>query len=101
MAPENNTEEVDYKAVERFNSWNISSKLYHRTVTPKWIGETDKFWYIEKSKDGKMFRFVDPETQKNELAFDHDFFAKELSILTGTEIKPLELPIYKIDYCED
>ena len=50
----------------------LSKKMAINTVVnPNWIGESDCFWYIRDSKDGKEFRLVDAKAATNELAFDH------------------------------
>jgi dipeptidyl-peptidase 4 len=95
-----NDEIVDYQAAERFNYWNINQKLYHRTVTPNWIEKSEKFWYLDKFKDGKSFKFVDSENKEVKDAFNHQILAENLTELLESEVKQFNLPFNKIKYAK-
>jgi hypothetical protein len=67
------------------------------TVFPHWIYGGHQFWYLKDLKNGKEFRWVNPETKTNELAFDHSALALSLQESTGETIDANNLPIKIIE----
>ena len=75
------TMEEKYKRAEEF-SWGKVQKLMFKTeVKPNWIGDSDRFWYYNKTREGKEFILIDP--QKNIRNADHVFYESELLIYRG------------------
>lgn len=64
-------------------------------VFPHWIGDSQCFWYIRETKEGKQFRLVDAKEGSNAEAFDHKVLADRLSSVTGKSIDHQNLPISK------
>lgn len=66
-------------------------------VAPTWIGETDIFWYIRDTKEGKEFRLVDAAEASNSLAFDHQQLAMALSGVVGEPVDGKNLPFSSVE----
>lgn len=62
------------------------------SMVPRWIGDTDRFWFREELAEGCAFRLVDAPTGKVSPAFDHDLVARLL------DAKPEALPFAEFDY---
>ena len=80
----------------------VGELLYNETLTPRWIGDSDRFWYRSDDADGARFWLVEPlaRTERKRLAFDHEQLAASLSRLRGDATEPLALPFQDIDLSE-
>lgn len=70
---------------------------FNTTLIPRWIGNSDYFWYDRELKNGKEFRLVDASSGSNECAFDHVALSKALAAVSGQPVDAEDLPISKID----
>ena len=72
----------NYELAQRFSSEYVSQRTYSTSVSPNWIGETDRFWYSYEDRFGWRYELVDPsapkEARKRPL-FDRDSLAAKLS----------------------
>jgi hypothetical protein len=41
-----------YARAERFLPWNTKKLLFNLQVEPRWIGQSDQFWYTRESPAG-------------------------------------------------
>jgi len=60
--------------------------VQNSVVYPRWIGKSDKFFYLRELKDGADFRLVDVKKKTNKPAFDHKALAKALAKATGKKV---------------
>ncbi len=74
----------DYERAEMFLPQNCSELVFNLRVAPRWIHETDRFWFITTSERGHEFLLVDPEKPSVEPAFDHGRLAETLSRASGS-----------------
>ena len=65
---------------------------------PKWIGETENFWYERYSHTGREYRMVNPREKTNRVAFDHEQLAKLLAERSGQDVDPNNLPITHVRF---
>jgi len=70
----------NYKQAELFNPDYLRQRIYSTSVSPQWIGETDRFWYSYKTSQGTHYSIVDPAKRKKEPLFDHQDLASRLSV---------------------
>jgi len=66
------------------------------TPLPVWIGHSDSFWYERQFETGREYRLIDAEKGTNELAFDHNLFAKLLASASGETVNAEHLPISSV-----
>ena len=69
---------------------------FNTTIIPRWIDNSDYFWYEREFKDGREFRLVNAANGSNKLAFDHKKLAASLADASGQSIDPTDLPITKL-----
>ena len=82
----------DYARAERFLPWNADSLVLNERVAPRWIGETDRFWYARDLPDGTEFVLVNPAAGTLGPAFDHARLAQTLSDVLDRAVEPNDLP---------
>lgn len=91
----------DYARAEQFLPWNAYGLAFNVLVRPNWVGESDRFWYLNRTRHGKEFVLVDPERGARELAFDHVRLAAALSLATGRPYEPDKLPFNAFEFIEE
>ena len=90
---------LEYKKAIAIDSI-LKDKVYNVPIEFKWLDSTS-FWYINNSKEGKEFFYVDAVQKKQALAFDHNRIAVSLSQLLGKEINSKLLPIENLEFKKD
>src|SRR5258708_2767330 len=82
----------DYARAQQFLNDDIKKIAFDGQVDPHWLGETDRFWYLNDGPDGKTFIMVDAAQGTRAPAFDHQRLAQGLSRASGTAYTARELP---------
>lgn len=70
----------NFAQAERFSPGYLRQRTYSSSVDPKWIGETEQFWYSYRTAAGTVYYFVDPEAGTKRPLFDHVKIASQLSV---------------------
>ena len=65
-------------------------------VFPHWINNSQSFWYIRTTKNGKEFRLVNADARSNSSLFDQEVLAELLTDSVGQSVKACNLPISDI-----
>jgi dipeptidyl aminopeptidase/acylaminoacyl peptidase len=87
-----------YRQAAALSPERLLTLMRNRTITPRWTGEGDEFWYRrEREGGGHEYVLVDPEDLGRRPLFDHAAVAARLSGLLGEEIAPWQLPINAYD----
>ena len=88
-----------YEQAQTLMQGMLSKELtLNDAVFPHWIDDSDCFWYLRDTKDGKEFRRVDAAKAENLSAFDHDALAKALSSASGQTVDARDLPITELTF---
>ena len=86
-----------YEQAQHFLQGCFSSRVVlNDAVFPHWITNSNIFWYIQGTQQGKAFRLFDAETASNTQAFDHDTLAKALSNAAGRTASADDLPLREV-----
>lgn len=88
-----NAQQANYKQADKFLMTRMGNVVFSRSVEPYFIGKGDTFWYTYQTAAGKRFYLVNPATGKQELLFDHESMAAQLSTLTGATYNPDDLSL--------
>ena len=89
---------ADYERANNL-AQRVSGKTHRSNIKPNWIGETDSFWYMVETGQGKHeFVLVDPDKAEKRAAFDHAKLAHSLSVVLKKEIDPERLPVQSIAF---
>lgn len=82
-----------YELRDKFNARNV----YYSNVTPRWIGDTHSFWYVRETPEGRVYVTVDADKKSRKELFDHKALASELAKATGSEVKPGDLRLGRLN----
>ena len=91
----------DYERAERFLRQNIGELVHNLQVSPSWIEETDRFWFVKKYEKTHELLLVDPERATLTRAFDHGRLARALGEAAGASFEADRLPFEEIELTED
>ena len=87
-----------YERAAKFEQGAFGNSIaFNTTLYPHWIGDSDCFWYIRKSREGQSYRLVDAGAGTNTAAFDHDKLAQALEKACGETLAADNLPLTDLD----
>ncbi|MCH8273459.1 MAG: DPP IV N-terminal domain-containing protein [Armatimonadetes bacterium] len=92
---------ANWKLAARFDSSILRLFVGSSNMTPRFIHETDKFWYSWRDLTGTKFYVVDPKAKKKKYLFDPVKMAVQLSELTHRPYDAVTLPITTIEYVDE
>ena len=72
----------NYRLAARFAPYKIQDLIHSTSVDPKWIEDTEKFWYEWETSNGTFYYIVDPVAGTKQQIFDNDRIAAELTRIT-------------------
>ena len=93
--------EANFKQAEKYSGRFLRQFSYGTSVTPRWIGESDRFWYSYKTSDGTRFWIVDPDAQTKRPLFDHDVLAGLLSESCKKALDSANLNLGRLEIDDD
>ncbi len=89
---------ANFELAARFAPYRIRDLVHSLRLTPRWIEDTDRFWYEWESSEGRRFFLVDPERGTRTEIFDNDRIAAELTRITRDPWDAQHLPIRTIRF---
>ncbi len=89
---------ANYEQAARFAPYKIRDLVHSIRVSPRWIEDTDRFWYEWESSRGKHYYLVDPGRGTRTEIFDNDRIAAELTRITRDPWDGQNLPITTIRF---
>ena len=92
---------ANFKLAARFAPYLARGLTYSTSVAPRWIGQTDRFWYQWENADGTSYYVVDPARSSKRLIFDNDRIAAELTRITKDPFDGQHLPIRNIQFIDE
>jgi hypothetical protein len=92
---------TSYQNAERFLGGNLQRLITVAEVRPHWIGQGDRFWYLQMEPQGRHFILVDPADSTTGPAFDQTRLAAALSRAAGRKVEADSLPFYEFEFSTD
>ncbi len=86
----------DYKRAYSIRELYSGSKVYYSDVNPTWIGDSDNFWYIRNTPEGREYVLVDAGDKNSKPLFDHQTLAGKLGQATGEQVEALKLQLERL-----
>ncbi|MEO2161699.1 MAG: hypothetical protein ABGY29_04160, partial [bacterium] len=83
----------NYEQASKFDSAYLRQRTYSSSVSPNWIGETDRFWYSYKTSAGTRYYLVDPGAGTRAHLFDHEAVASALSLAVRQPLESTQLSL--------
>ena len=91
----------NYDLAARFSPEKMKKMVFSTSVDPHWLKESDRFWYMYETSEGKKWYLVDPVRGSKEALFDNVRIAAEMSRLTGDPFDAKHLYIEKLRFIEN
>ncbi|MBS0417886.1 MAG: DPP IV N-terminal domain-containing protein [Proteobacteria bacterium] len=89
--------EARLSAAKPFMSKALAAKVLNGSVTVRWIGTSDRFWFRRQTVSGREYVIVDAAHGKVAPAFDSAAMADALGNAIGKPLDPRKLPIADLD----
>ena len=78
---------ANWKLANRFSAESLRPYLYSSSITPGWIGKSDRFWYMWRDSTGNKYWLVDPKKKSKVPLFDSGEMAAKI---TEANFKPID-----------
>jgi dipeptidyl aminopeptidase/acylaminoacyl peptidase len=88
----------DYSRAEKFLRLGPEKLVLNTLIVPRWIANTDRFWYKRETREGHTFVVFSPDDNIIAPAFDHKRLAE--SLIDYVRADPLALPISEICFSD-
>src|SRR5512138_1211359 len=75
-----------YARAEAVIPQHIGKLIYGTSVRPKWIGETSRFQFEQRTPEGRQYWLVDAVAGKMQPLFDHDALLEALAAATAQQV---------------
>ncbi len=89
---------ANFELAARFAPYKVGDLVHSLRVAPRWIEDTDRFWYQWETSEGRRFYLVDPDRGSRTEIFDNDRIAAELTRITRDPWDAQHLPIRAIRF---
>ncbi|MCG8372293.1 MAG: hypothetical protein MI700_02100, partial [Balneolales bacterium] len=70
---------ANFELAERFTTQKMDKLMGTVDVFPRWIEDSDDFWYEYENADGTFWYYVDIESRSQRVLFDNEDLAGKLS----------------------
>lgn len=80
---------------------NFDKRVARTTLAPNWIGNGNRFWYLDSYQKRRTFMLVDPVANRQAPAFDHARLARGLAAAAQIQVVPEALPFGSFSFTPD
>ena len=92
---------ADYEAANALLEGNVKDLVKNASVTPHWLGDSQRFWYQRDGEQGSEYVVVDTASGNKSPAFDHSALAAALGKLLDKEVAPGALGLSRLSLSAD
>lgn len=94
-------QKANYALAGRFSPKKLDKMLFSLSVDPHWLKQSNRFWYIYETSEGKKWIIVDPLKNEKKAMFNNDKIAAELTKIIKDPFDGQHLPIDSIKFIKD
>jgi dipeptidyl-peptidase 4 len=94
-------QKANYALAARFAPKKLDKMIFSLSVDPHWLKQSNKFWYIYETSEGKKWIIVDPVKNEKKAMFNNDKIAAELTKIIKDPFDGQHLPIDSIKFIKD
>ena len=94
-------QKANYALAARFSPKKLDKMLFSLSVDPHWLKQSNRFWYIYETSEGKKWILVDPLKNEKKVMFNNDKIAAELTKIIKDPFDGQHLPIDSIKFIKD
>ncbi|MDD8031968.1 MAG: DPP IV N-terminal domain-containing protein [Acidobacteriota bacterium] len=92
---------ANYELPARFTPNKMKKMVFSTSVNAHWLKNSNRFWYIYETSDGRNFFLVDPAKKQKRPIFDNVKMAALLSTLTKDPYEAKHLPIDTVKFVKN
>ncbi len=89
---------ANYELASRWTASKTGKVIFDVAVTPHWLEDGDRFWYVYENSKGRRFMLVDPAKKTKTLVFDPVKMASALTVATGLPYDSQHLPMRTLKF---
>jgi dipeptidyl-peptidase-4 len=89
---------ANYELASRWTASKAGKIIFDVAVTPHWLEDGDRFWYVYENAAGRRFVIVDPSKKTKTLVFDPVKMASSLTQATGLPWDSQHLPMRTLKF---
>jgi dipeptidyl aminopeptidase/acylaminoacyl peptidase len=89
---------ANYELAARWTANKTGKMIFDLAVTPHWLEDGDRFWYVFENAKGRRFVMVDPAKKTKTLVFDPVKMASALTQATGLPYDSQHLPMRTLKF---
>lgn len=93
--------QANFELAERFTGEKTGKMVGSTQVFPRWIEDTDRFWYIYENGNGKNWYYVDAAQATQRLLFDQEEMASQLAEIFNRPFNAKDLDLKGFEYDTD
>jgi dipeptidyl aminopeptidase/acylaminoacyl peptidase len=94
-------QQANFEAAERFTGEKMNKLIGNTSLYPRWIEDTNNFWYTYENDEGKNWYFVNAERPNQRLLFDQEEMASQLTEIFERPFNALDLDLEDFEYDTD
>ncbi|MFN1834286.1 DPP IV N-terminal domain-containing protein [Balneola sp. MJW-20] len=95
------SQKANFELAERFTTENMSDMVGSTGVFPRWIEDTDRFWYTYRNSDGNHWWYVDAAKGDKRPLFDRDELSMQLAEIFNKPFNAKDLDLDDFTYDDD
>lgn len=95
------SQKANFELAERFTTAKMQKMVGSTSVFPRWIEDTNNFWYTYENSEGKNWYFVNAERANKRLLFDQEEMAAKLSEEFSRTFNAKDLDLKEFQYDTD
>ncbi|MEE2886724.1 MAG: DPP IV N-terminal domain-containing protein [Planctomycetota bacterium] len=92
---------ANYKLAHKYSSSFLRQFTYSTSVSPSWIGKSERFWYSFRTSSGTKYWLVDANARTKHPLFDHAKVAAGVSSATGKAVDATKLSLSSLKVSKD
>jgi dipeptidyl-peptidase 4 len=92
---------ANYNLAARFSPKKLDRMIFSTSVDPHWLKNSDRFWYVYETPNGKNWWLVDPTRADKRLLFDNAKLAAQLTTIVKDPMDAQHLNIDSMRFVRD
>lgn len=89
---------ANFELAERFTTQKMTKMVGSTSVRPRWIDDTNQFWYEYRTGEGVNWYYVDADKRQKRKLFDQEEMAMQLSETFNRTFNAKDLDLKEFDY---
>jgi dipeptidyl aminopeptidase/acylaminoacyl peptidase len=94
-------QKANYDLAARFSPKKLDKMIFSLSVDPHWLKQSNKFWYVYETSEGKQWMIVDPTKNEKKQMFDKEQLAAALTKIVKDPFDAQHLPIDSLKFIKD